>query len=126
MKKIKQLIMMAAFTVGLGLVLVPSSVGAVNAIADTCSQAINKDTVLCKAQGDSIKTTIGIVVNTLLFLIGVASVIVIIIGAITYTTSAGSADAIKRAKDMILYAVVGVIIALSAYAIVNWVLKLFT
>jgi len=59
-------------------------------------------------------------------LVGLASVVMIIIGGLTYTTSAGSSDAIKRAKDMITYAVVGLVIAFSAYAIVNWVLKLFT
>jgi len=126
MKKIKQVIMVMMFTLGLGLVLAPASVGAVNAIADTCSQAINKNDVICKSQGDSIKTTIGIIVNTLIFLVGLASVVMIIIGGLTYTTSAGSSDAIKRAKDMITYAVVGLVIAFSAYAIVNWVLKLFT
>jgi hypothetical protein len=126
MKKIKQVIMMAMLTVGLGLIVMPASVGAVNAIADTCKDPLNASTVICKSQGDSIKTTIGVVVNTLLFLVGIASVVVIIIGGITYTTSAGSSDAIKRAKDMITYAVIGLLIAISAYAIVNWILKLFT
>lgn len=126
MKRIKQLIMMAVLAVGLGLVTMPASVGAVNAIADTCKDPLNASSVICKSQGDSIKTIIGVVVNTLLFLVGIAAVVVIIIGGITYTTSAGSSDSIKRAKDMITYAVIGLIIALAAYAIVNWVLKLFT
>lgn len=124
MIKLKQFIMAAMITFGMVLAVVPA-VGAVSAINDTCADPLNKDSVICKSQGDSVQTIIKAVVNTLLFLIGVASVIVIIFGAITYTTSAGSAEAIKKAKDMILYAIVGLVIAFSAYAIVNWVLKAF-
>ncbi len=124
MTKIKQLVMGLIVTVGLVLVVAPAS-GAISAINNTCSDPLNANTVICKSQNDSVNTIIKAVVNTLLFLIGVAAVIVIIFGAITYTASGGEADAIKRAKNMILYAVVGLVIAFSAYAIVNWVLKVF-
>lgn len=124
MTKIKQLIMAVMVTLGIALAVVPVA-GAVSAINNTCADKLNANTVICKSQGDNINTIIKSVVNTLLFLIGVAAVLVIIFGGITYTTSAGSADAVKKAKDMILYAVIGLVIAFSAYAIVNWVLKAF-
>jgi len=132
MKKLKQLIISAAFVCGFGLVLAPASVGAnviedngASAIEDTCADPLNADSIICKNKDDDIKGVIGAVVNALLFLLGIAAVIVIILGGITYTVSAGNEASIKRAKDMILYAVIGLVIAFSAYAIVNWVLNAF-
>jgi len=49
----------------------------------------------------------------------------IIVGGIRYATSNGDQSAVKGAKDTILYAVVGLIVALVAYAIVNFVINQF-
>lgn len=62
------------------------------------------------------------IVNILLFVIGAVSVIVIIVGGIRYVTSAGDSSGITGAKNTILYAVVGLVVAFMAYAIVNFVL----
>ena len=67
----------------------------------------------------SIFTTI---VNILLFLIGAISVIMLIIGGIRYTISAGDSGNVTAAKNTIMYAIIGLIIAFLAFAIVNWVL----
>ncbi|MEO5499432.1 MAG: MMCAP2_0565 family pilin-like conjugal transfer protein [Candidatus Saccharimonadales bacterium] len=63
------------------------------------------------------------ITNLLLVVIGVISVIMIIIGGFRYTTSAGDAGQTKSARDTIIYAVVGLVIAIMAYAIVNFVLS---
>lgn len=68
---------------------------------------------------------IKIVVNILLFLIAAIAVIMIIIGGIRYTTSNGDSSQTKSAKDTILYAVVGIVVAILAYAIVNFVVDQF-
>ena len=65
------------------------------------------------------------IVNVLLFILGAIAVIMIIIGGIRYTTSNGDASNIKAAKDTILYAVIGLIVAILAYAIVNFVVGAF-
>jgi multisubunit Na+/H+ antiporter MnhB subunit len=62
----------------------------------------------------------------LLFLIGAVSVIMLIIGGIRYTISQGDSSAVTSAKNTILYAIIGIIVALLAYAIVNFVLGSFT
>ncbi len=59
--------------------------------------------------------------NLLLFLIGAVSVIMIVIGGIRYTVSGGEASAIEGAKNTILYSVVGLVVALLGFAIVNFV-----
>jgi uncharacterized membrane protein len=62
------------------------------------------------------------IVSILSIVSGAASVIVIVIAGIMYTTSAGNEKRITTAKDAILYAVVGLIISLLAFAIVNFVI----
>ena len=67
-----------------------------------------------------------IIINTALFIIGAISVMMLIYGGIRYTTSGGNEKSVTAAKNTILYAVVGIIIALLAYAIVNFVLTTLT
>jgi hypothetical protein len=71
----------------------------------------------------SIFTTI---VNILLFIIGAISVIMLIIGGIRYTVSGGDAAAVTGAKNTILYAIIGLVVAFLAFAVVNWVLGSLT
>lgn len=66
------------------------------------------------------------ITNVLLFIIGAISVIMLIIGGIRYTISGGDSAAVTSAKNTILYAIVGIIVALLAYAVVNFVLGSFT
>lgn len=63
------------------------------------------------------------IVNVLLYIIGAASVIMIIVGGFKYVTSGGDSNGVTSAKNTILYAVIGLVVALLAYAIVNFVLK---
>lgn len=62
------------------------------------------------------------ITNTLLFIAGAAAVLFIIIGGLRYVLSSGNEKAITGAKDTILYAIIGVIVTVIAYAIVNFVL----
>jgi len=66
-----------------------------------------------------------IITNTLMYVLGAVSVIVIIIAGIMYTTSGGDAALIAKAKNTLLYAVVGLLVAIMAYAIVNFVITQF-
>ena len=68
----------------------------------------------------------GNVVNILNAIIGVLSfacVVVIIIGGVTYMTSSGDADKVKKAKDTILYGVIGLAVCVLAFAIVNFIIS---
>lgn len=72
---------------------------------------------------DSIFTTI---VNILLFIIGAICVIMLIWGGIRYTTSGGASASVTAAKNTIMYAIIGLVIAFLAFALVNWVLAAIT
>ena len=61
------------------------------------------------------------VTNILLFLVGAISVIMLIIGGIRYVISGGDQAQVTSAKNTILYAIVGIVVAFLAYAAVNFV-----
>lgn len=63
-----------------------------------------------------------VIVNTALYIIGALSVIMLIYGGIRYTISGGEQKNVEAAKNTILYAIIGIIVAVLAFAIVNFVL----
>ena len=63
------------------------------------------------------------VINVALAVIGFVAVVMIILGGFQYTTSAGDASKVTKAKNTILYGIIGLVVALLAYAIVNFVLN---
>ena len=70
----------------------------------------------------SLNEFISIIINVVLAVVGLVSVFMIILGGFTYMTSQGDAAKVKRGKDTLLYGIIGLIIALVAFAIVNFVL----
>lgn len=121
--------------IGLGLIASLSLASAGNVSAVDCTAAGNAGLPACKVQGGvtgiggdtdgrragAFTNTVEGVINVLLFIIGAAAVIMIIIGGIRYVVSGGDQGAVTGAKNTILYAVVGLVVAIMAYAIVNFV-----
>lgn len=62
------------------------------------------------------------ILNFFTYIVGAVSVLMIIIGGIRYTTSNGDSTQITSAKNTVLYAVIGLVLAIMANAIVNFVL----
>ena len=62
------------------------------------------------------------ITNTILYIVGVVAVIMLIIGGIRYVISGGDAKKVTDAKNTVLYAIIGLVIAVFAYAIVNFVI----
>lgn len=62
------------------------------------------------------------IVNYFLTFLGIVAVMMIIFGGVTYVTAAGKQESIDNAKKIILYSLVGIIIILLSFAIVNTVL----
>lgn len=73
----------------------------------------------------TLQSSIQQIINVLLFVIGAIAVIMIIIGGFKYVISNGDSSQITSAKNTILYAVIGIVVALLAYAIVNFVVNSF-
>jgi len=66
------------------------------------------------------------ILTTISLIIGIASVIMIIIGGFMYVTSGGDQAKTVRAKDAIVYAVVGLVISLLGYAAVTFIIGQFS
>lgn len=66
---------------------------------------------------------ITILIDQLSLAVGVASVIMIIIGAIRFVTSAGQPQSAQAARNTVIYAVVGIVVALIGQALVTLVLS---
>ena len=62
------------------------------------------------------------ITNVVLYIVGVVAVIMLIIGGIKYVVSGGDAKKVTDAKNTVLYAIIGLIIAFLAFAIVNFVI----
>ena len=71
---------------------------------------------------DTLTDRIGVIINGVILVLGIVAVIVIVFGGIQYMTSTGDSAKVKKAKDTILYGVIGLIICVLAYAIVNFVI----
>lgn len=63
------------------------------------------------------------IINVIIGFLGIVAVIVIIVGGVQYMTSTGDAGKVKKAKDTILYGVIGLVICALAFAIVNFVIS---
>ena len=111
-----------------GLLLVPVLALGISAVAgsvDVSAQILNGLNSVNTGNGPTNLTGTGgaftTIVNVLLFIIGAVSVIMLIYGGIRYTTSGGNANSVTAAKNTIMYAIIGLIIAIFAFAIVNFV-----
>lgn len=63
--------------------------------------------------------------NITYFVAGIIAVITIIVGGIMYATSAGDSGAVGKAKGLILFSVVGLVVIMSAFAVTNFVIGRF-
>ena len=61
------------------------------------------------------------VINVLLSIVGVVAIIMIIVGALRMVLSSGNEKTVADARNTIIYAVIGLVVAILAFAIVNYV-----
>ncbi len=125
--KTKIIKIIATLIATLSLVFTPTIAFADDACTDICNcnvpQSV-KDAAGCTPTGstnDFADAIVGIL-NGIIAALGIVAVIVIIIGGVGYITSTGDAGKVKKAKDTILYACIGLIICVLAFAIVNFVI----
>lgn len=96
---------------------------------DACKKASSSS--VCQDKGKSTNPIYGKdgvltkVVGILAVVIAIAAVIVLIIGGISYMTAGGDPGKIGNAKGTIIYALIGLVVAVAARAIVTFVLNKF-
>ena len=73
-------------------------------------------------QNTADETQIQNLFNTAYLWAGIVAVVVIIASGAYYVTSAGSPERVKTAKNILTYAIVGLVIVILAFTITNFVL----
>lgn len=63
------------------------------------------------------------VISAVIGVLGLACVVVIIVGGVKYMGSTGDPGKVKAAKDTILYGIIGLIVCVLAFAITNFVIR---
>lgn len=121
MQRIKQTVMAIAFVLGIGFLAVPQTAAAINLFPEGCK---GQTSAVCTSVAqDNAQSTVVKIINTILLVLGIVAVIMIIVGGFRYVLSGGDASNVTAAKNTIMYAVIGLIVAVLAYAIVNFVLN---
>ena len=73
-------------------------------------------------KADNLVTSITDILTAVIGILGIVCVVVMIIGGVSYMISSGDAGKVKKAKDTILYGLIGLVICVLAFALVNWVI----
>jgi hypothetical protein len=125
MKK-KLLVIATLFGIWLPALAAPATVNAVD-VFGPCSGSANTSDV-CKdvknASGSNpVIDTLRAVINIISIIIGIAAVIVIIISGLRMILSGGEPADVKSAREGIIYALVGIVVAIFAQAMVIFVLN---
>lgn len=127
--KIKTLAAGGLGVVAMGLQALPVAAEGVKVRCPNGSTSSNGDLSGCSGipknnlNDNNLMTTLNQIINVIIGVIGFIAVIVIILGGVQYTNSAGDSGKVKKAKDTIMYGIIGLVITLLAYSIVNFVLS---
>ncbi|TWP21412.1 hypothetical protein EUA61_02045 [TM7 phylum sp. oral taxon 346] len=90
-----------------------------------CPCALNSSSAACKdlSKPDGLSNILKNATNIVLFIAGALAVIMIIYGSIRFMTAHGNEKQVESARLIVTYSVIGLIIAILAYALVNFVLS---
>ncbi len=113
------------------LVIVAPTIANAQVFNDVCSKAPNS--TVCKevkAQESGNKNplfgpdgVITFIINLMSAIVGIASVIMIILGGLKMVTSGSNPQDVGNAREMVIYAVVGAVLAVTAQLIVRLFLE---
>jgi len=110
---------------GVGLGMAAWMMAAAPAMAATTGLAGGASSAKATEAVTDLTTIISTVVNVMFTFIGIAAVIFMIIGGLSYITSQGDKTKVENAKNTIMYSVIGVVVAIASYAIVQYVISQF-
>lgn len=124
MKKVKIIIAGLAIVLSIfGLNFTPAPTYAANSICDqpNVSEEIKKANGCGGSSTTDLSDVIVGIVNGIVAILGIVAAIFVIVGGVNYMTSQGDAGKLQKAKNTILYSLIGLVIAALAFAIINFV-----
>ena len=125
-KKLKNIListlMVAVMVFGVSIIYQTGNTEIAGAINSEITSGMNATSAGTSTPTDA-NVVIKNVTNIMFFIIGAVSVIMLIYGGIRYTTSGGNANSVTAAKNTIMYSIVGLVIAILAFAVVQFVVN---
>ncbi|MBQ9020124.1 hypothetical protein IJ096_02275, partial [Candidatus Saccharibacteria bacterium] len=126
----KIILIMLTLMVGggtLGVVARPVMAEGVESFASGVCEDSNIDEDLRKQAGCEEKREISSVavtlINIVIGLIGLLAVVVIVIGGVQYATSLGQPNKISQARSIIIYGIIGLVVAALAWVIASAIIN---
>ena len=113
-------LMVAVMVFGVSIIYQTGNTEIAGAINSEITSGMNATSAGISTPKDA-NVVIKNVTNIMFFIIGAVSVIMLIYGGIRYTTSGGNTNSVTAAKNTVIYSIVGLVISILAYAIVNFV-----
>jgi hypothetical protein len=124
--KILTTIIAAAITAfSFSVLVAPTTSAAVDICNDTSVPPEVKAAQGCAGETsakDDVKTIVTNILNGIIGASTLVAVIYTVIGGINYITSQGNAAKVQKAKETILYSLIGLVVCALSFAIVNWVI----
>ena len=114
----KSLKLLASIALGLSLALVPLNVSAWT--LQEGADLVKTDEMPNSLFGDT--GIIRNITNIALYVIAGIAVIMLLIGGLRYILSGGDSKKVTDAKNTVLYAIIGLVIAILSYAIINFII----
>lgn len=108
-----------AATIGSALAPKALAFGTTNTPLSIASSSVNNTDV----RGNIVKIA-NTVLDIVLLLAGILAVFYLVYSGILYITAGGNADRVKQARSGIINAVIGIIIIVAAYFIINFALSI--
>lgn len=122
-KLLKATVVIAALLFTNVAILAPSPTYAANDVCNSKVPASVKKAAGCKGNSDDLQKNITNILNAIIGIAGLVAVVFVVIGGIQYMTSTGDAAKVQKAKNTILYALIGLVICALSFAIVNWAIN---
>ncbi|MDO4398975.1 MAG: pilin [Candidatus Saccharibacteria bacterium] len=84
--------------------------------------AVGSSVTPIEGKGNNLTSDVTDILTNIIAVLGVACVVVMIIGGVNYMTSSGDASKVEKGKKTILYGLIGLIVCALAFVIVNFVI----
>jgi hypothetical protein len=126
--KIKSFVLAGLAVLTLGLAVAPATS---TYAAKTCDPtqgglAGGIDCINPNENEPTLEERVKTIINVVIYVVGILAVVMVIYGGVRYTLSEGSEKKVTDAKNTIMYGVIGLIVCILAFAIVNFVIGAFT
>lgn len=112
MKKIYQLVLLGLF--------LPVLVLAQEASSTTSGEVVPLDNPL---RATDVSSFVASIINAVLGVVGAVALLYFVLGGLTWMTSQGNQDKVKRGKETITWATFGIVAIFFSYVIVNFVIE---